>query len=569
MRENILFTSAGNNTNFYDLWCTDNRNYDIFVCYYGNEEFNKYEEYSDFYLKRKGSKMQNFHFVWTNNIGNIQDYKFFYIVDDDIIIKTDEINELFKLFKELDPWILQPSFAKGSKIDHGITKQKLSFKYRYTNFVEINTPFFSNYSISKCMETYDPVLTGYGIDILFIHTLGINNKHKFVIVDYISCINPDREEREIDKLQPLKERMHNWKIIQKSLKLENIDHKNYSYVKNKMKILLLYKGYPRISHSYQSVEAFELCRNHEIMIISFDWDLFTKADNHLPFTFIHPLKHIKSIREFKPDIIHSHYLDTFDICAKLSQTLRIPFTIKSHSFDILADDFSLPKRYVKQINDNKNCLKILVFPEFFDKLVGFGINRDKLLAMYPTIDLKKFLNLDIANGSHIMSGGAFLPKKNVKGFILLSKRIKERFPEKCISYYSVMENRSYYDEMIQFNAKHGNPVNFVTTQPENMPLEYKKHQWLIYTACPELKTVGNPLMIAEAQASGVGVIMYALRKTLKDYVTDNGYLYKDDDEVLGIISDDFSDDKRKKAIEIAKSRYDIKDKIRDLESCWV
>ena len=336
-----------------------------------------------------------------------------------------------------------------------------------------------------------------------------------------------------------------------------------------MKILLLYKGYPRISQTYQIVEAFEICRNHEIMIFSFDWDLFTKADNHLPFSFNHPLKQLKSIREFKPDIIHSHFLDTFDLCVKLSQTLRIPFTIKSHSFDILGDDFSLPKRLFKQINENKSCLKILVFPEFFDKLVGFGINSDKLLKMYPTIDVKQFLHVDIANGPHIMSGGAFLPKKNIKGFILLSKRIKERFPEKCISYYSVMENRTYYDEMIQFNANQGNPVRFVTTQPENMPLEYKKHQWLIYTACPELKTVGNPLMVAEAQASGVGVIMYALRETLKDYVTDNGYLYQKDDEVLDIISRNFSDEKRKNAIEIAKSRYDIKDKISELESCWV
>jgi hypothetical protein len=46
----------------------------------------------------------------------------------------------------------------------------------------------------------------------------------------------------------------------------------------------------------------------------------------------------------------------------------------------------------------------------------------------------------------------------------------------------------------------------------------KKHQWLIYTACPEKKTVGNPVM---TQASGVGVIMYKLTDTLDDFVTEN------------------------------------------------
>ena len=335
-----------------------------------------------------------------------------------------------------------------------------------------------------------------------------------------------------------------------------------------MKILLLYKGYPRISHSYQSVEAIELSKNHEIMIISFDWDLLTKSDNHLPYIFNHPINELENICKFKPDIIHSHYLDTFDICVKLSEILKIPFTIKSHSFDILADDFSTPKKYAKQINDNKYCLKIVVFPEFLEKLVSLGIDENKMLGMYPSIDIKQFINLDIENGTHIMSGGAFLPKKNIKSFILLSKKIKEKFPTKRITYYSVVEDKSYYKEIMRINAMYNNPVEFMTIQPENMPNEYKKHQWLIYTACPEKKTVGNPLMVAEAQASGVGVIMYCLRKTLKDYITENGYLYNNDNEVLEIISNNFSDDKRKKAIEIAKNRYDITNKIKDIEDCW-
>ena len=232
MKENVLFTSAGDNTNFFNLWCNDNRNYDIFICYYGYDEQDKYKEYSDVYFKRKGGKMQNFHYLWENNIGNIRDYKIFYIVDDDIIIKTQQINELFRLFKELDVWILQPSFkdVEGSFISHGITKQVENLKYRYTNFVEINTPFFSNYSISKCMEKYDVSLTGYGIDILFIHSLGSHIENKYVIVDYISCVNPIKKEREIDKLQPYSKRYNIWRMIHKSLKLKDINHTNFFYV---------------------------------------------------------------------------------------------------------------------------------------------------------------------------------------------------------------------------------------------------------------------------------------------------------------------------------------------------
>lgn len=330
-----------------------------------------------------------------------------------------------------------------------------------------------------------------------------------------------------------------------------------------MRILLLYKGYPRISHSYQTVEANELNKNHEIMIISFEWELFTKSENHLPYLFTgSPLDELEKINKFKPDIIHSHYLDTIDICTQLSKMLQIPFTIKSHSFDILSSDC---KQYIKLINDNSYCLKVIVFPEFIDRLTKIGINPSKLLPMFPTLDINLFINPTIENGPHIMSGGAFLPKKNIKGFILLSKKIKELYPEKQISYYSVMENKSYYNEILQFNRFHDNPVNFLTVQPDKMPMEYKKHQWLIYTACPKLKTVGNPLMVAEAQASGVGVIVYNLRPGLVEYVTENGYLYNTDEEVLEIISHDFDNNKRNKAIEISK-RYDMKEKIKDIFS---
>lgn len=334
-----------------------------------------------------------------------------------------------------------------------------------------------------------------------------------------------------------------------------------------MKILLLYKGYPRISHIYQIAEANELNKKHEIMIISFDWELFTKSENHLPFIQNSPLNEISNIIKFKPDIIHSHYLDTIDLCLQLSRRLNIPFTIKSHSFDILGNNFNNCKKYINQIN-NKYCLRIIVFPEFIEPLKLMGIKESKLLPMYPTLYINKFINLEIKNGPHIMSGGAFLPKKNIKGFILLSKKIKQIYPEKQITYYSVMENKSYYDEILEFNKSHNNPVIFLTVQPDKMPLEYKKHQWLIYSACPKEKTVGNPLMVAEAQASGVGVIMYNLRNSLDMYVTENGYLYNTDEDVLEIISNDFDSDKRNNAIEISK-RYDVREKIKEIENIWL
>jgi hypothetical protein len=50
-KKNLVFSSVGDNTNFHNLWLYKNRNYDIYVIYYGNDEekYNMYKKKSRFY----------------------------------------------------------------------------------------------------------------------------------------------------------------------------------------------------------------------------------------------------------------------------------------------------------------------------------------------------------------------------------------------------------------------------------------------------------------------------------------------------------------------------------------
>ena len=328
-----------------------------------------------------------------------------------------------------------------------------------------------------------------------------------------------------------------------------------------MKILLLYKGYPRLSQSYQIDEANELNKNgNQLLIISFQWEIFISSNASLPYLKKNPLDSLTEINKFNPDVIHSHYLDTVEICHNLSRRINKKYSIRTHSFDILTNDAKLIsyKRYV----NSDNCYGIFVFPEFKSKLVSLGYNENKIYESYPSIYIHKFQEIN-TNDEHIMSGGAMLPKKNIEGFIEISVKIKNKYPSKQINYYCVIEDPEYYKKIVNINKKYGKPVNFITEQINDMSIEYKKHQWLIYTACPKLRTVGLPIMVAEAQASGVGVIMYKLRDTLLDYVTENGYLYENDDEILDIISNDFDETKRSNARQIS-TRYDIRNNIKQM-----
>jgi hypothetical protein len=86
---------------------------------------------------------------------------------------------------------------------------------------------------------------------------------------------------------------------------------------------------------------------------------------------------------------------------------------------------------------------------------------------------------------------------------------------------------------------------------EDMPAEYKKHRWLVYTAA-DGGNVGWPMSIAEAQAAGVGVCMANIRPDLRDYVGPAGFLYDSLDEALEIISKPFPEEMRNLGFEQAK-----------------
>ena len=55
---------------------------------------------ADYILKRKGSKFQNFHYIYENYPEIIDKYDGFFILDDDIIFNVEDINKMFELSKK-------------------------------------------------------------------------------------------------------------------------------------------------------------------------------------------------------------------------------------------------------------------------------------------------------------------------------------------------------------------------------------------------------------------------------------------------------------------------------------
>lgn len=210
MSSNVVFTSCGDQTTCHELWTGSDRDYDIIGVYYGDtqDRFEQYCDRFDYVFRHKGSKFQNF-FSFYRGSNIFKQYDRMFIVDDDIIIDTHGINSLFNFSKDNELMICSPSITPESKISHDVTLQQDNSKYRYTNFIEVNTPLMSKKSVQLLNKYYNSNLIGWGVDFLYMwaccgESVPDSSSRQFAISDQITCVNPHDnakpDKRELYKL---------------------------------------------------------------------------------------------------------------------------------------------------------------------------------------------------------------------------------------------------------------------------------------------------------------------------------------------------------------------------------
>lgn len=201
MTRNMVFTSAGDHTNFHELWTHPyaKPDYDIYVIYYGDNlhQYEKYKQNVQWIEQRKGSKFQNFFWFYRNHLEILDQYDYFFILDDDLVFYTLDINQMFSIAREYELSICQPSFLPESVVSHKITLQNDATFLRYTNFVEVNSPLFNKEALINTMRVMDDSLIGFGIDYLMIWANGMYEKNKYAVIDMIACVNPTQECKKI------------------------------------------------------------------------------------------------------------------------------------------------------------------------------------------------------------------------------------------------------------------------------------------------------------------------------------------------------------------------------------
>jgi hypothetical protein len=348
------------------------------------------------------------------------------------------------------------------------------------------------------------------------------------------------------------------------------------------RVMYILATYPQISQTYIRAELRALSRDSDIKIVV-DHPPNLPYEDHMPYEIISEEDGLlRAIEEFRPDVIHTHYLHMVRKIGPLAEKTGIPFTVRTHSFDVLASRVAQPgvqglarklartrglarfvpsarQRAMRFVNDD-HCLGVLVFPFVRPLLEQYGARPDKLVDCFPVIDYAAFHD-EGPNGDAVMNVGAALPKKQMEDFIKLGSMN----PEQTFNLYALGYDAPQLEEA---NRAAGSPINILEpVQPAGMPAEYKKHRWLVYTGSFELGTVGWPMAVAEAQAAGVGVCMPNLRPDVIDYVGAGGILYDSIEEVSDVIRGPVPADMRAAGFEQAK-KSDIASHLHLLTDLW-
>jgi hypothetical protein len=335
----------------------------------------------------------------------------------------------------------------------------------------------------------------------------------------------------------------------------------------KLKVLYFLYQYPQISQTYVENEISALGDDYDVTIVA-----ARAADatyrKHRPFQMVAgPDALVDLVRREKFDVIHTHWMLNVPALAQVARATNTPFTARAHSFEAYFPEGKPAPTHLSSSAAAVNselCLKVFCLPFTRSSLERAGLRAQKLEDYFPIVDYPRFLDRS-PNGAAVMNLGACTPKKKMEDFIDLADTLRG---SSLFHLYAVQGPGKELDRVVAYNRSKGSPVDVrPTVEPEAMPGEYKKHRWLVYTACPKINQVGWPVAIAEAQASGVGVCFPEIRPDVRDYIGDAGIVYRDIREVASIISEPIPETLRERGF-VHAERCDVKHAVAALKQAW-
>lgn len=110
-----------------------------------------------------GYKLKVVYEYLMENLWLLTKYKYFFIPDDDILMDAHTVNLMFAAMEVYHLQIAQPALVRSYYLWEHTLKDPYS-RLRYTNYVEMMVPCFSNMALQKVLFTFGENETGWGVE---------------------------------------------------------------------------------------------------------------------------------------------------------------------------------------------------------------------------------------------------------------------------------------------------------------------------------------------------------------------------------------------------------------------
>jgi hypothetical protein len=271
------------------------------------------------------------------------------------------------------------------------------------------------------------------------------------------------------------------------------------------------------------------------------------------------------IARFAPDVMHGHYFGMALLLRRLAERHRIPFTIRTHSQDILSEPAAKLAANADACN-SPWCRRVLAFPAFRHRLIESGLVSSKVVDCWPVVNFARFHKPERRppTGGVICAGPAIAKKAHVQ-FVEIAALLRG-----SNLFFELFTQGDTVPATEARNAELGHPIRINYADPDDMPSVYPRFDWIVYPADLGINRVGFPCAIAEAMASGLGVCMQELpgrREEQLAFLGGAGFLFKSIEELPAILTKPYPEEKRRLGFEAAR-RCDIEGHKGLLSEAW-
>lgn len=183
--KNCVISAVGCNS-LHRKWLDGEPNFDLHLIVY-DDSMEKFRSDTKYIYHLKGYKLKTVYQYLSTHPELQEQYDYFFLPDDDILMEASTINKLFDSMRRYHLKIAQPALTMSYYSWPHTLKDKYC-KLRYTNFIEMMVPCFSKEALGKVLFTFNENETGWGTEAHW--PLLINAEQKDIaIIDEVSVVH--------------------------------------------------------------------------------------------------------------------------------------------------------------------------------------------------------------------------------------------------------------------------------------------------------------------------------------------------------------------------------------------